>query len=125
MQAGSTKSRIVIPMLFALACTLAAAQTGTARITGTVLDPAGRPVAGAHIELDSASGAPITATTGAEGEFTVALSAWGDYTARVQAQGFAPVTRKLQLSAATKLAMTKEGLAPVTLDVVSRGSRSE
>lgn len=31
----------------------------------------------------------------------------------------------LSFGAAQKLAMTKEGLAPVVLDVISRGSRSE
>ncbi|MGA2085340.1 MAG: TonB-dependent receptor [Terracidiphilus sp.] len=98
----STNFRIVILVLAALACALPAqAQTGAARITGTVLDPAGRPVAGARVEFDSDAGARLNAATGASGGFTLLLPAWGEYTVRVEAAGFAAVTRKVDLSAAT------------------------
>jgi hypothetical protein len=56
-------------------------------------------VAGAQIKLDSTSCARLTATTGSNGAFTIALPTWGTYTARVEAEGFAPVTRQLDLSA--------------------------
>jgi hypothetical protein len=89
-------------MLTALTGGLAlVAQSGTARVGGTVLDPAGRPVAGARIEFDSASGARLTTTTGSDGGFAITLPAWGAYTVRVEAAGFAVVTRKIDLSAAT------------------------
>ncbi len=45
MAASSTKIKIVLLTLFALASALASAQTATSRITGTVLDPQGHPVA--------------------------------------------------------------------------------
>ena len=111
-------------MIIALACALAAAQTNPPSITGTVLDPLGKPVAGARVELASASGTLLTVTTGPNGGFTIALPSWGDYTAHVLAAGFAPITRKLHLNAATAnltlrlnaLAGTRESVT-VTADV--------
>ena len=101
-ESGSTNAEFVILILFLLAFPFGlAAQTGAARINGTVLDPAGRTVAGARVEFDSASGARLTTATGADGGFTIALPAWGAYTARVEVQGFTPVVRKVELSAAT------------------------
>ena len=79
----------------------AVAQSGAGHATGTVLDPSGLPVAGAYVQLDSAFGAHLTGTTGSAGGFTIALPTWGAYTARVEAVGFAPVTRNVDLSAAT------------------------
>ena len=116
---------LVILTFAGLAGVLAvAAQSGVARIAGTVLDPAGRPVAGAYIELDSASAAPQTATTENDGDFRISLPSWGTYTAHVEAAGFAPVTRKLDLNAPTAnltlcldaLAATEESVT-VTVDV--------
>ena len=87
-ESGSTNAEFVILILFLLAFPFGlAAQTGAARINGTVLDPAGRTVAGARVEFDSASGARLTTATGADGGFTIALPAWGAYTARGRAQG--------------------------------------
>ena len=48
MSMGSTNIKYVLLMITSLACALAATQTSATRITGTVLDPAGRPVAGAQ-----------------------------------------------------------------------------
>jgi len=99
---GSTKITIVTPLLLVLACFPGApAQTGADRIDGTVLDPAGRTVAGARLELESATGARLAAITGSDGGFHLALPAWGAYTARVDAAGFDGLTRRVQLSAAT------------------------
>jgi Carboxypeptidase regulatory-like domain len=93
---------IVFLLIATLACAIAAAaQSGAGHLTGTVLDPAARTLAGAHIELDSASGLRLTGTTGVDGGFTIALPAWGSYTVRVEAAGFAPVARLLQLTADT------------------------
>lgn len=79
----------------------AVAQSHAGNATGIVLDPAGRSVSGAHVQLESASRARLAGTTGSDGGFTIALPAWGAYTARVDAAGFAPVTRSIDLSAAT------------------------
>ena len=101
MRAGSTKSRVVLLAICAASFVLAAAQTGAPRVAGTVFDPAGRPVAGARVLLESANGAEFIVTTGNDGSFSVALSAWGSYTVRAEAAGFAPITRKLQLTGDT------------------------
>jgi len=75
-------------------------QTSAARIIGTVFDPAERPVALARIIADSPSGAHAAATTSSDGSFTIALPAAGEWTVRVEAAGFAPITRNLELGAA-------------------------
>ena len=106
MESNSTKIQIVILILASCIGTLAAtAQPGAPRLIGTVLDPTGHLVAGAHVELDSASAGPLTGTTGNDGDFTIALPSWGDYTAHVEAVGFAPISRSLNLSL-TKMAVT-------------------
>jgi hypothetical protein len=82
-------------------CNLGAmAQGGTRSLTGTVCDPAGRPVAGAQIQLDSASGTRAMVTTASDGNFTIELPTGDAFTVRVEAAGFAPITRKLDFSAA-------------------------
>jgi hypothetical protein len=58
-------------------------------------------VSGARIELDSASGARLLATTGSDGSFAVSLPAWGTYTAHVEAAGFAEISRILDLTTST------------------------
>ena len=72
------------------------AQAGMGRITGSVLDPSGFSVAGAKIEIDSASGARLIATTDKEGSFSVAVPANGTYSVRVEAAGFVAVAHCVQ-----------------------------
>ncbi len=126
-ESGSTNAEFVILILFLLAFPFGlAAQTGAARINGTVLDPAGRTVAGARVEFDSASGARLTTATGADGGFTIALPAWGAYTARVEVQGFTPVVRKVELSAATaSLTLRLVQVTAAAEEVVVNGDVSE
>jgi len=99
MRPGSTIHIFVIPAIIALACAIVAAQSVPPGITGTVLDPAGKPVAGARIDLQFASGTRLTTASGPDGRFILLLPTWGNYTARVKAAGFAPITSKLALSA--------------------------
>jgi len=96
---GSTIFKIVTPLLPLLAWAFAiAAQTAPPRISGTVLDPSGKPVAAAHIVFESTSGQKVSSITATTGVFTTSLPTWGTYTVRIDAAGFAPVTRHLQLS---------------------------
>jgi hypothetical protein len=121
----------VIPAIVVLASSLfALAQSNVARIAGTVLDPAGRSVAGAHIGIQSEAAAALTGITGNDGGFTIALPAWGTYTVRVDAAGFAPVTRKIELSAPTSgsaayLNLRLEQVTAVGEQVVVNGDVSE
>jgi Carboxypeptidase regulatory-like domain len=126
MFAGSTKIKYVLPAVASLVCALAEAQIAAPRISGTVLDPVGKPLAGAHVELDSVSGTRLKAATGADGGFTLLLPAWGGYTARVVAMGFAPVTRKLDLSAAApNLTLRLEQVATTAEQVIVTADLSE
>ncbi len=99
MEDCRTRWRIAIFLLGALGGGVAAAQSGALRISGSVVDPAGLAVTGAHVEADSASGAWLTATTGSDGGFAINLPAGGAYTVHADAAGFATLTRKMQLSA--------------------------
>ncbi len=123
---SSTKIKIVILALAAYFCAVAAAQTGAPRICGTVLDPAGRPVAGARVEMESASGARLAVSTGGDGDFSLLVPAWGAYTVRVEAGGFAPVTHQLALSATTaSLQLRMERIAASAEQVVVTAAVSE
>jgi carboxypeptidase family protein len=89
-------SRLFAVLLGAVLAThLAAAQTGTFNVIGTVVDPAGRPVADAHLEFDLASGVQLSAVTNNEGAFTIALPAPGSGTVLIQAPGFSSVRSKI------------------------------
>ena len=102
MAHGSTNGRIVILGLFGLFLVLSgAAQSSTTQINGTVIDPSGRRVSGAHVELDSPSGARIPTTTGSDGSFAVSLPSWGTYTAHVEAAGFTKISLNLDLTPST------------------------
>jgi hypothetical protein len=91
-----------------------------------VLDPAGRPVAGAHVKFDSASGAQFIGTTVSDGGFAIALPTWGAYTVRVEAEGFAPLTLNVDLSAATEsMALRLESVAGATEEVIVSADESE
>jgi hypothetical protein len=91
-----------------------------------VLDPDGRPVAGAHVKLDSASGARLIGITGGDGGFAIALPTLGDFTVRVEAEGFAPLTLNVDLNATTaNMALRLERVAEATEEVIVSGDVSE
>jgi hypothetical protein len=127
----STNLKNVIPfVLVLLACVVAtrdlAEEPLALHITGTVLDPGGRPIAGAHVEFDSSSGARTALNSGADGGFTATLPATGAYTIRVDAPGFAIAARNLQLSAgAATLTLQLEHVAGVAEQVVVSADASE
>jgi hypothetical protein len=127
MWAGSTKTKIVIFLLFVLSFSrVHAGQTSEVRMDGAVLDPTGRPVANARIEFGSAEGARRQCATNAEGEFSLALPAWGRYSVRVEAAGFAAVTRQVELSAeAANLTLRLERISTVAEEVIVTGNVSE
>jgi hypothetical protein len=95
-------SQVAAFLLGMLATGAACAQSATIRISGSVLDPAGRSVAGANIEAAPTSGPTRTAITGNDGSFALNLPASGVYTVGVQAAGFATLTRKMRLEAGSE-----------------------
>ena len=77
------------------------AQVYSGGITGSVLDPSGLSVAGARIEVDSASGVHLSATTDKVGFFSISLPEQATYRVRAEAAGFAPAVRNVQLAGPT------------------------
>lgn len=135
-------------LLFAQAFTPHAfAQTSTGTVTGIVTDSAGKPVAKAHIALQSVSGASAgNATTDPAGRFSVAGVAPGTYAVDVAAPGFSdgssiatatagattPVTVALTTSGtldvqvdAKRLDQARNGLQPETGSSVYRFSQAD
>ena len=78
---------------------LIAQDSATGSIRGTVLDPSGGLIAQASIAVvNIATGMRYSATSNAEGGFTLDLLPPGDYSARVEAQGMSPqVTPQLHV----------------------------
>ena len=101
MRVSRTKRLTAVLLFGLLASRIAAAQTGSGWVSGSVLDPSGLPVAGASVMIDSAQGAHLTAATGSNGTYSIHLPANGTYSVRVEARGFAPVVRPMQLSVGT------------------------
>ncbi len=77
--------------LILFSCGVATAQTpGTGAVVGSVIDPAGRVLSGAHIIVaDAAAGIARHVTTNAEGVFRAPLLPPGQYVVTVTAEGFA------------------------------------
>ena len=100
ISARLSRLAILFLLIATSACTLTAmSQSRGFYITGTVRDPAARPLAGAHIQLDSVSGSRLTGTTDSDGTFFIVLPALGAFTVRIEAAGFSPLTRKMDLNA--------------------------
>ncbi len=78
---------------------LAAQDSATGSIRGTVLDPAGSRVAKASIVVvNTATGARYTSTSDGEGGFALELLPPGDYSARIESRGMSPqVTPQLHV----------------------------
>ena len=131
IRVGGARTRIVLLAAALIASIpLVSAQSQLKLLTGTVLDPAGRPVVGARVELDFASSPAQTVSTDNDGGFLVSLPSWGRYTAHVDAAGFEALTRKIELRApsagvAANLTLRLEQVTEVAEQVVVNGDVSE
>jgi len=111
-------------VLAAFFSAMAAAQ-GAQRLSGVVLDPVGRPLAAARVDLRSTSGRRTSATTDSDGRFSVALI-WGEYTVRAQAKGFAPIEHSFMWTPTSQsLVLRLTRLAAASEDVVVNGGIGE
>src|SRR5580658_5557990 len=111
--------RTIVLLVSVIASCSATAQTGAGWASGSVLDPSGLSVIGASLEVNSAQGAHLTAATSSDGTFSIHLLATGMYTVRVEAPGFAPMIRTMQLSAGTtNLILQLQKVTAVNQDVV-------
>jgi len=90
---------VLISLMIDLPASLAAQDSATGAIRGTVLDSTGSRIARASIVVvNTATGARYTATSDGEGRFALELLPPGDYSARVVAEGMSPqVTPQLHV----------------------------
>ncbi len=102
------------------------AQAGDAVVRGVVLDPGGRVVAGARVEFDSAAGVKRVIKTGGDGGFAVSLPGWGTYAVKVNADGFAGVTRVVDVEGSEpEITLRLESVAGTSQEVVVSAGVSE
>lgn len=97
----NSRKRVALLLIGILSSGVTWAQVYAGRVAGSVLDPSGLSVAGARIEVDSASGARLSCTTDREGNFSIALTQRGTYRVRAEASGFAPAVSNVQLTGQT------------------------
>jgi hypothetical protein len=70
------------------------------RISGTVLDPQGVPVAGAHLKLANSTGTVVReAVSDAHGNFTLELANGGEYRLTAESDAFVSVIADVSLAA--------------------------
>src|SRR5262245_36079407 len=95
---GSRAALGVIAAYFALAPAAVTAQTETGRIEGVVTDPQSAVVADAVVTVTSLAGqAQRQVKTDANGRYVFPALKPGTYEIRVEASGFAPAQRRVQL----------------------------
>ena len=90
---------LILSSLLLLSPLTGAQDAATGAVHGTVLDPAGSRIAQASIiVVNAATGARYSATSDAEGHFTLDLLPAGDYSARVVAKDMSPqITPQLHI----------------------------
>lgn len=76
---------------------------GTARLAGVVRGPDGRAVSGARVTVQ---GSGLSATTNANGEFSIANLPAGTFSAQARAIGLSPVTAPVDLASARTASIT-------------------
>jgi hypothetical protein len=96
---GSKIARILMAFcLMAISWTTLHAQSGNARVTGTVTDTTGAAVPGATITLtDTDTNAVSKVTSSGNGDFTLNALPIGNYRAKVEMKGFASQEQTLKL----------------------------
>jgi hypothetical protein len=87
---------------FLLCCTLTARATVFGTVRGVVHDPQHRPIAGASVQIKSATSAWLmSASTDTNGEFSFPAVPLGDYTVAAVAPGFSQTQESLTLASDT------------------------
>jgi outer membrane receptor protein involved in Fe transport len=99
------RAALTIALVFGLA-PLAAAQTETGRITGTVADATGGMLPGATINLKSVgTGAMRTTVTDTSGQYVFANVAPGSYELSTDLSGFRPANVKVQVTVGSAISV--------------------
>ena len=102
-QTGRRMARVLLTVcLLAMSWTILKAQSGNARITGTVTDSTGAAIPGAIITLtDTDTNAVSKVTSAGNGDFSVDALPIGNYHAKVEKAGFASQEQNLKLDVGT------------------------
>ncbi|MGH9720650.1 MAG: TonB-dependent receptor, partial [Bryobacteraceae bacterium] len=92
-------------------------------VRGTVVDPANRPVAGAHVRILSATGLTLAETrTDSEGAFSIPLPARGAFSVSVESGGLSRVQQPVQSSSGVALRLQLP-LMPLQGEITVTASR--
>jgi hypothetical protein len=112
--------------LLIMTCSLGWAQTASS-VRGVVSDPAGKPVASAHVMLENmGTGAVQMAVTDSDGSYQILHAPPGEYRVRAEVSGFRTVTYDNQqllvnTPATWNLTFRELGATNITIDVLSTG----
>ena len=113
-----------LPVFTLLLILVSAAALSAATLSGRVLDPDGRPMAGARVLATNAFGTQADRSTGDDGRFEMAGLGAGDYNLRVIADGFIADPLHVTLTAGdTRDVELKVRLAAVTESIVVSASQ--
>lgn len=110
--------------IFFLSSLLGAAAFGQSaaingQISGTVSDPSGAPVVGARVEaVNVGTGYQQVSTTSGSGQYQLPLLPLGEYSVKVEAQGFTPYRR-------TRVALSAGAVATIDVDLQLQGVATE
>jgi hypothetical protein len=114
----------VFAALLLCAIAFVAALAQHSQISGSVLDPSGLPIAGAHLDFDAAS-THFTTSTRSDGRFSIDLPATGVYIVRVEAPGLRTITQTLHLSPALPLTLRLEKISAADQQIVVNADASQ
>jgi hypothetical protein len=110
---GGAPVLILVGLLAAFSPSLMAQTAGTGALTGTVTDSSGAVVPGATVTATSAdTGQARTATTGADGVYTIGILPPGNYRVKFEAAGF----KGVEIPSAT-VTVTETAVLDRTLEV--------
>jgi hypothetical protein len=103
---GAVLRRTILACCLLLFSVALSAQSNYAVVGGSVLDPQGRPFANATIQLTSLSTSTERHVNSSEqGTFQIPAVLPGEYELKVQANGFATVTQKVQLEVGQQMTL--------------------
>jgi len=110
---------------FLLVCLTSFAQSNYSVLSGTLLDPQGRPLPGATVQITSLSTrAERRVSSNDQGIFQAPALLPGEYELKVEATGFAALSRNLQLEVGQQLALDLTRRVAGAKDVVDVAGQS-
>lgn len=126
---GRSRFSALVLALVAAPAALTAQSSTTSALTGIVRDPKGNPLAEAKIGVtsDSLIGGSRVVVTGPQGGFRISALPPGNYLVTIEAKGYSPLKRNVQLSlgSASNLPIQMYQEAGAVVEVVSQTATVE